>query len=99
MIIIHGIGDFVALRSAERLLASAGFSLASGCRAQPTGLMFGDWEIAKWRNLSPQERDALHGVMTGDRRNGPLKITLTDCCPAEGMRAFCDAAGDLEGIA
>lgn len=99
MIIIHGIGDFAALRSAEKLLASAGFSMAPGCARQPTGLMFGDYAIAKWRNLSTQQRAGLHGVMTGDRREGPLKITLTDRCPAEGRRAFCDACGDLEGIA
>lgn len=98
-IIFHDAGDFCALRAAERFLASAGFSVGSGCKGCDTGILFGDWVIAKWRNLTRSEQAVLHGVMTGDRRNGPVMIRLTVHCPPEGRKAFLDAASELEGIA
>lgn len=99
MVRLHGTRPFEALESATRLLKSAGFSAGSGCAGQPTAIMFGDYMVAKWKNLTWAEREAVHGVMTGDRRNGPLAIELRPCCPPEGREAFIVAASDLEGVA
>lgn len=40
------------------------------------GLLYGDWAIAKWRNLSPAERKQLDGRMEGDFRHGPVTIRI-----------------------
>jgi hypothetical protein len=50
-------------------------------------------------NVTAAERAGVQGVMTGDRRNGPLYIRLTANCPAEGLAAFLAEASELEGIA
>lgn len=44
----------------------------------PRGLLYGDYDIAKWRNLSAQDRRELHGTMTGDMRNGPITIDICE---------------------
>jgi hypothetical protein len=90
---------FGALGAAERLLARAGFSIASGSAGGPTAIMFGNYFVAKWKNLTAAERAAVHGIMVGDRRDGPLHIRLTTNCPPEGLAAFLLEASELEGIA
>ena len=79
---------FQALDDAITTMKAAGFSMGSGCMPYPTCCMFGDYMIAKWCNLTPEQRSASHAVMEGDRRNGPLRIRLTNNCPAEGRERF-----------
>lgn len=74
--VFENAGDFAALSAAESWLNSQGISHGSIQRGAPTGLLCGNFEIAKWRNLSQQERDELDGTMTGDFRNGPVIIEL-----------------------
>lgn len=69
-------GRFEALYAAEQWCRENGISYGSGCAGCPTGLMRGDYVVAKWRNLTAKERAELDGVMTGDRRNGPLMIEM-----------------------
>jgi len=69
-------GDFAAMYEAEDWCKQRGISVGSGQRDQPRGLLFGDFAIAKWRNLSDADRSDLHGTMTGDMRNGPITITI-----------------------
>lgn len=72
-------GTFAALHAAEAWCKTHGISVGQSCATGPTGLLFGKWDwIAKWRNLTPKERKELHGVITGDMRNGPVTITLED---------------------
>lgn len=67
---------FVAMAAAEGFLQSRGFSVGPMQADEPRGIMFGNFIIAKWRDLAPHERHQLHGVMTGDMRFGPVKIEL-----------------------
>lgn len=72
-------GTFQALYAAEAWCRDNGISVGQSSATGPTGLLFGhfDW-IAKWRNLTPKERDELHGTMHGEFREGPVFITLKD---------------------
>lgn len=97
-IIFYGERAFQALDAASAFMHRGGFSMGAGCAGQPTGALFGDYCIAKWKNLKPSERAAFHAIMTGDRRNGPLTVRLTDQCPPEGREAFLREVSELEGI-
>lgn len=72
-------GTFQALYAAEAWCREHGISVGQSSATGPTGLLFGkyDW-IAKWRNLTQQERAELHGTMDGDFREGPVVINLKD---------------------
>lgn len=69
-------GDFAAKRAAIEWLHDGGYSVGSSCVGSPCGIMRGDVLIAKWRNLTPHERETLDGQMTGDMRNGPVTVEL-----------------------
>ena len=84
-------GAFTACSRAEDILNGAGFTVGSLQRGAPCGLMFGEYIISKWRNLSWAERDVLHGELRGDMRNGPVEIVLRTACPAEGKRRLVEA--------
>lgn len=81
-------GDFEAMNAAEHFLKVAGFSIGSSQRGSPRGIMFGDVDISKWRNLRQFEIDELHGAMTGDGRNGPLTVRIRESAPQEAKQAF-----------
>lgn len=68
--------DFGAVREAERFLADRGFSYGRLERGAPRGILLGDFDIQKWRNLSAKDRFALHGEMTGDFRRGPVRVVI-----------------------
>jgi len=86
-------GDFAAVRRAEQLLEEHGFSVGHMQRGSSRGILFGDYDIQKWRNLNEAERAALHGVMDGDR-SSYVQIEIWDAAPIEAVAAFADA---LEG--
>ncbi len=71
-------GDFEAYNKAIRWLEERGFSYGSMQRDEPIGILHGDYAIAKWRNLNDQERLDLDGVIKGDKRNGPVSVTIYD---------------------
>lgn len=75
-------GDFEAVRAAEKYLSDRGFSLGRTQRGSPRGILLGDYDIQKWRNLRPREREMLHGHMTGGRE-GPVLITIFASAPPE----------------
>jgi len=81
--------EFPTDAAAERALAKAGFSLGTNQRSDPRGIMFGDWNISKWRNLSAADRRDLHGVF---QRHGPpgspTTVTLkSGGAPGRALRA------------
>ena len=86
-------GDFVAARRAEQLLGRHGFSVGTSQRGSPRGVMFGNYDIQKWRNLNEVDRAALHGVLDGDRSSDAV-IEIWDPAPIDAVAALADA---LEG--
>lgn len=89
----EGIDDFEAYNKAEAFLKSAGFSIGSMCRGELTGIMYGDYRIAKWRNLTAKEKDDLHGQITSESfRNGPVVVDFYDDAPQEVIAALAKAA-------
>lgn len=80
--------EFEASHQAETFLAARGFSVGHRQRGASRGILFGDYNIQKWRNLNAQEIEELHGVMTGDGRNGPIEIFIFDNAPVEARKAF-----------
>lgn len=86
-------GDFAAVRRAEQLLAQHGFSVGTTQRGTHRGVLFGDFDIQKWRNLNESDRAALHGVLDGDR-SSDAQIEIWDPAPIEAVAALADA---LEG--
>lgn len=76
-------GDFRAMCAAEAWCDSRGISVGACQRGAARGLMYGDHDIAKWRNLDQSDRDALDGVMTGDMRHGPVRVWIVGPADAE----------------
>lgn len=89
--------DFGATRAAEKFIADLGldYGLGSPQRGAPRGLMFGPYDVMKWRNLSDIDRAMLHGTLTGDGRRGPVTLTVYTTAPAEAHDAlrWHDSAG------
>lgn len=78
-IIFEQKGTFAAYHAAEAWCSRNGISVGQSCATGPSGLLFGHWDwIAKWRNLTKQECQELHGTMGGDFREGPVIIDLKD---------------------
>lgn len=69
-------GTFQALYAAQDWLKENGYSYGSTCREMPIGILKGDWAIAKWKNLTKKEIADLDGQLQGDKREGPITITL-----------------------
>lgn len=69
--------EFQATRDAEAWCEAMGLSVGAMQAHAPRGLLFGDYDIAKWRNLTKAERKALDGQMTGDFRNGPVYVNAS----------------------
>jgi hypothetical protein len=68
-------GDFGAVRAAEEWLKTKGVSCGSSCACAPQCLLIGDYRIAKWRNLSNEERKQCHGTLDFDR-GGPAIVRI-----------------------
>jgi hypothetical protein len=78
-IVFTGTRDFEALNKATAWCRANGYSYGSMQADAPTGLLRGACEIAKWRNLTASEREALDGVLDAPGRKyraGPVTITL-----------------------
>lgn len=69
-------GPFKALNSCTQWLEERGYSRGTTCVLFPTGVLFGDFDIAKWKNLTEKEIAALDGHITGNTREGPVTLHL-----------------------
>ena len=69
-------GDFQAFYAATKWLDMNGFSYGSMQGPEPIGVIKGDCAISKWRNLSALDKKHLDGVITGDKRNGPVFVEI-----------------------
>lgn len=81
-------GTFEASNDAEKFLHDRGFSFGSSQCDAGQGVLFGNFSISKWRGMSRAEIKALHGVIRGDGRNGPVHVDLFDSAPAHAHDAF-----------
>lgn len=70
--------DWEAVKAAEKWCEENGISVGTMQAGSPRGLKRGNHSIAKWRNLDKQDIKLLDGTMTGDMRNGPIYIAITD---------------------
>lgn len=75
-IVFEGVYTFDAARAAENWCSARGISVGQMQGLSPRGLLFGDYLISKWRGMNKAEISALHGVMDGDMRNGPVTVTI-----------------------
>lgn len=74
-------GDFASYNAAEDWCRENGVSFGSMCSPSPTGLMWGEIVIAKWRNLTTKEIRQLHGTlepMDGNYRSGRVLLKLKE---------------------
>lgn len=75
---------FAAVKAAERWLEERGYSVGIMQAHGPRGILKGDYDIQKWRNLRPRERSVLDGQMVGGR-GGPVMVTIWRNVPEEGL--------------
>lgn len=71
-------GPWAAKDAAEAWCANHGISVGFMQGQAPRGLLYGDFLISKWRNMSKREIAVLDGRMTGDMRNGPVVVEMYD---------------------
>lgn len=81
----HAGVPFSALTMAQAYLKERGFSFGAMAAPSPIGVMHGRWMISKWRDMTNDEIAALHGTLTGDHRNGPVKLTLFFTAPVAAI--------------
>lgn len=90
-------GDFAATRLAEQFLRERGFSFGPTQGPDPRAVMFGDYLVAKWRNLTRADKAANHGVMLGRPRTGPITVIVYSTAPAAAVAAMKAAPTFFEG--
>lgn len=80
---------FATRAEAEEFLRERGFSVGRMQGASPRGILLGDWDIQKWRNLSRADREVLHGVMQrGPIVDGPVTVTISAFASVEAHIAI-----------
>lgn len=79
--------------SAIAWLEPLGFSVGRLQGPAPRGILFGNYDIQKWRNLRPADVDALHGTLT----RGVVKIWPS--APDEARAALSKARPSNRGEA
>lgn len=70
--------DFEACSKAEAWCDEHGLSVGAMQRNDQRGILLGDHLISKWDRLTYGERMAMHGVMSGDMRRGPVHVDLKE---------------------
>lgn len=78
--------DFSAYNAATEWVRQQGLSCGSMQRGAPTLIYYGDCDVAKFRNISAQERKAAIGKIEGVAgrfRGGPVTVTLKQLQPVK----------------
>lgn len=75
---------------AVRFLENAGFSVGRKQAHSPTGIMHGDFDIQKWRNLNTNDRDVLHGAMVTDVNQLKTSFEIYDTLTGSALSSFHD---------
>ena len=74
-------GSFSAYSDAERWCKNNGYSTGSMQRGAPTLIYYGDCDVAKFRNISAEERRSSIGAIIGVGgrfRDGPVTVEIKD---------------------
>lgn len=68
------------LRAATTWLDAKGYSSGRMQRDSPIGILDGEYDIQKWRNMSDAERELLDGTITfeGGARDGTAIVNLKE---------------------
>jgi hypothetical protein len=74
--VFEGTEDFKAQHAAEKWCRDNGISYGDTCAMAPQALLFGNYSIAKWRNLTAKERNQVHGVIEDSRREGSVTVKI-----------------------
>lgn len=82
-------GRLESLAAACEWLTARGFSYGRWQRGAPCGVMFGDYAIAKWRNLSEQQQAELHGTLSRFH-DDVVVFLLWGTAPAEAKVAVAE---------
>ncbi len=82
------VGDFAACYAAKDWLRERGFSLGGMQADEPRAIWLGKCSISKWRGLSLAEKREMHGQMTGNQRNGPVRISICRGATPDALAAF-----------
>lgn len=70
-------GTFASYYSATQWCYENGYSAGSMCKGLPIALKKGDYNIAKWHNLTDSERNDVDGLLLSDDfREGSCKIII-----------------------
>jgi hypothetical protein len=87
--------------AAERYLTERGFSIGRRQGGAERGILLGDFDIQKWRNLSTVDRAQLHGVLqrTGFDRDTPAVVTIFAAAPDEAHAAIRKVRPVATGVA
>ena len=71
--------DFSGIYAAKKWLKENGYSYGSLQRNDPVGILKGDFNISKWRNLSAEDAASLDGRITfqdGGPRSGTAIVSI-----------------------
>ena len=73
-------GTFQSMYAAQSFLKENGYDYGSSCAMMPTAVMKGDYYSYdlphKWKNFTNEQKKNVHGVITGEQRNGPVFVKL-----------------------
>lgn len=73
---------------AVRFLKSAGFSVGRKQAHSPRGILYGNYDVQKWRNLSERDRATLHGAIVADFKELNATFEIWDTLPDATARWF-----------
>lgn len=73
-------GTFKAMYAAQSWLRSKGYDYGSTSAIEPTAVMKGDYYSYglphKMKNFSAKDKASIHGIITGEMREGPVTVKL-----------------------
>ena len=73
-------GTFEAYRTAVHWLEEKGFDVGSMSSPLPTAVMYGDYDNYdlpwKMKNFTASQKKQVHGLISGNFREGPVLVTL-----------------------
>lgn len=92
-------GDFVAIDNAIAWLKARGFSVGEMQSNEPIGIFLGEVTIGKWRTLSAEDHNDLHGKIlpasiSASMRSGPVTILIRRGAHSAVIEAFRSEAED-----
>ena len=73
-------GTFQSMYAAHSWVKEQGYDYGSSCVGHPTAVMKGDYYSYglphKMKNFTAKEKRAVHGIITGDMREGPVTVSI-----------------------